>query len=389
MNFSDYMTLDNFKEIYKAKNAEGPIDNQWREVYHNAIRDNFNNFIIQFLKDYNEKIGLPKINFGEGHNTNFQTEWNILVDKKYKDTDYFFDIPQMFAKTVTKDLYKGKDILTEEEIKEAYDNLIKTVNSGTFDEYYLSDYHACFECGQELKTSFNKWQPEFFLLEVELFKKEGGGMGFNRTVSNPEPCIDQKTIELKINFPTGELLMADWIRIPEFTKTVSTKDFSINNSAGCVKSTKQHLEKFNVITVHLGNCSPTIMFDKESNSFIFGRLEEDDESLKDKKSKYKNVGYICTDLWNATIIDKADLIRILSDKLGDDSENVVNEYIKKELNSYGTKVIQVEPGDYILKFNPNYSNFKKYTKDEKFPTDVKPFFTLKKAALAPAKKLKR
>lgn len=264
----------------------------------------------------------------------------------------------------------------DDAIFEAYKKFTHEITQGNFDFFDLSQDDNCSICGQKMKVEFKHWHPTSISYDEKT-----------RDFLQSKPCLDNNIVELDIEFKTGELLVADWFRIDEFTNTVSyNKDYadvSINYTKGREKSTRQSVEKFNYITIHVGNSCPSIL--KNGNNFIFGHYN--DEIKSKKKTDYQEHGTVCTDLWNVTIIEKQQLINIISQKVGTEkAEEIVEDYL--ENNQYNYKSFNIEPGNYKLRFHPDYKSFAKKDDDDCTPTNIQPFFTLKKFALETQKKLK-
>ena len=266
--------------------------------------------------------------------------------------------------------------MTPEIIKEKYEKLADKVTNGNFERWDLSEDNCeCHECGQRLRCIAKNWQIAFAVLNT---RNDVFGL------YKPESCIDKNVIELPIIFKTGELLMADWFRIPEFTKAVEfNKDNSqsINNGAGRIASTKNNLE-LGFISVVLGNCSPEVF--QHDNNLVFGHI---DDNVPKVANKFKSKGSICTDLWATTIIEKDQLISIVQTegKLGlEESSKKVNDYLKEN----DIQTVQVTPGDYILKFHSNYNNFSKMIENEDLPENMKAYFMITPSLPTKIKKMK-
>jgi hypothetical protein len=96
-----------------------------------------------------------------------------------------------------------------------------------------------------------------------------------------------------------------------------------------------------VISIHVANSCPGIYIDQQHNIAIgHNYLDGNDVSLP---SGVVQRSRVCTDLWNATIIDRQDLVAILA-KHVDNPEQVVDEYLKSNV----VDCIDVLPGSYTL-----------------------------------------
>ena len=83
MNFKDYFSLEQFEELFHFNNtSDTNVDKAWRKKYQDLNDKNFNDPLMKFLTDYRDTQGLKKINFSEGHSTNFGYAWNNFVENK-------------------------------------------------------------------------------------------------------------------------------------------------------------------------------------------------------------------------------------------------------------------------------------------------------------------
>lgn len=366
MNFSNYFKLDDYIQLCSLWNDDSDKADMYGESKTmSLVEKTFYKSLIEFITDYKKDNFLSKIANGEGHEIYWQEEWNsMLEDKKFEKSI----ISNQFLNVL---IYKMPDKeASKEEIEDSYNKLIESVNKGNFGKHLMSeDNCSCRECGQKMRLIFNNWNPKF-----QVLKKIEDNKIF---MGNPDSCIPEEVICLDVEFPTGELLMADWFRIPGFTEEVEYKGAdkylqtrSISHASGRILATKEKLENSNFISVTLGNSSPTIF--KSGNNLAFGHTSENRE--KDI-GDYKNVGYVCTDLWAVSIIDKKVLIDIITKTTNNikKATKLVNYYIKKE----SVNVVKVEPGAYQLNFHGSYEKFNRLSKDDSYPQSIRKLFTLK------------
>ncbi len=188
------------------------------------------------------------------------------------------------------------------------------------------------------------------------------------------PTSPKEIQEFTINFPTGKLFCADWFRNDANTLDKHIKDVK-NPELQKLKENFEYetehgdspLNEFfqvacaadkDVVTVFVGNSLPQIF--QNNNKLSFNSYNED-TSIDEG---YKDVGYVCTDLWRVTIADEQTLIEILQKK----HKKTVADEILAEWKKEAT-IVNVEPGRYKLTF----SHIKRQTNQEK-----NQFFTLEK-----------
>jgi hypothetical protein len=377
MSYEDFKDYIIFNDNSRKDDSCNWHNVKWRQEDQKKRDKTFWTPLNNFLKDLLVNKQLEKVIYGEGHNSFFSNAWNqLIVNGKFIDNN---ELDSTFYQAVNIIIENFKDEpLTEDFIKNKYEKFTQRFTQGNFANFELgSDVCKCHECGQSMLLNFKDWQPSY-----QVFKTMPDGTLNYKELVPPKNCLDKSITELKVNFPTGELLIADWFRIPEFTDTVEyngedkySQERSINYATGRVKSTTDYAEKFNFISVSVGNSSPRIF--KQKNTLVFGRGEYDEE--KDCEIVPKNFvekGYVCTDLWAVTIIDKQTLIDIVSKAKGEDATEIVEGYLQTE---YGGNTIKVKPGEYTFKFHGNYYEFDKYLNDDNAPKDVEKFLIVSKS----------
>lgn len=393
MNFNNHFTIENFKELYIFSNNNENIDNAWRNQYYQLIENNFQHQFVNFLKEIRDTTGLLKIAYAEGHNTYISKAWNQLIDKKNDEEDRNYKtISDAFYSVLSEGLYKPKDEpINNLFIQTKYDKFIETINKGNFNHYKLSeDSCLCHDCGQRIKIVIKDWVPSF-----GIFKENENGSLDYKTLVPPKSCIPDTIMEIKVNFPTGEIIVSDWIKIEEFTKSVEYNgadkhkdETDINFIKGRIFTTKYHAEKHNIVHVVVGQ-SPYVF--QNGNNLVVGLYTEEyrDYEELDALSDYKQAMRVSTQLRAVTMVDKQTLIDIVSTKSGENATSIVEQHLK---NNKECKVINVEPGDYTLKFHGKYYKFNEKVDDKSLPKEVETFFTLSnhklKNELRPKRKIK-
>jgi len=367
MQFKDYLSLEQFTKFYTFYNTDKTIDEAWRKEFGKIREDNFQAPFMEFMADKREN--LLKIANSEGHLTTAGILWNNFVDgiadKYNRSVSDIFD--KAFSYAVS-----SQDT-SPDAIEASYEKINTLFTKGTFTNYQMpDDIGKCQECAQHMKLSFDNWSPKFMVFA----KDEEGNMDY-RNYQTPESCLPDQAIELKINFPSGQLLVADFIRIPELIEATKNPErysdqYSLNSTLGCINTTKRYAQEFNFICVSLGNNSPHVYM-KDGNLTV-GHTSWNDAGERKKVKGYKEVAKVCTDFWGVTMIDKATLIDILKTSAGDRALDIVEQYMAQDI--YGHDSVRVEPGDYTLRFHGDYTQFK--GSDKKIETmfevckDIKP-----------------
>lgn len=354
INFKNYYTLEDYKKMIKIY-SENTINH---EVLSQAD-EIFNQKMIHFLKDLSKNGQMKLAANSETHDSyNLDYFRDLLSNKLNQDEEK--SLMYVFSSLINMEMFKTTKNL--DNLEENYEKLIEKINDGNFVHYELNDSCPCYGCGENIRLMIKNW----VLIPGSMKKNEQNKYVFKIL----ENCMEDKLYDVKVEFKTGQLLMADWFRIEEFTKAVEYAG-SINSMAGQIKST-EHAAKLGFVTVHVGNSSPTIY--QKGEEFLFGYQEENIHQ------EYEEKGYVCTDLWNVTIIDKSTLIEIIAQKVGEEkAQELVEDYVKEN----GIESIDVSPGTYIIEYNPK-RNINKYAKE--IPENIDTIFRMKKEA--PKKQLK-
>ena len=176
-----------------------------------------------------------------------------------------------------------------------------------------------------------------------------------------------KLYEVEVEFKTGNLLIMDWFRVEDdiFTNLVrKDKDFSINYTKGRVDQINYYAKEFNFVSVNVGNSCPKIF--KEDSDIIIGYSETEED-----------LGFVCTDLWNASVIDEAQLEEHLVS--GGLALKKAKSEIKKMKKEWTCNEIKVKAGKYKLYFCGNYDEFnKKFRKNHSLSDKYEPYLVIKK-----------
>lgn len=180
--------------------------------------------------------------------------------------------------------------------------------------------------------------------------------------------------ELVINVPTGKLFCSDWFRdsgnsLDKHIKDVTSTELQKikENFPYEVEHGSSPLNEYfqvacaadkDVVTIFVGNSSPKIF--QNNNKLSFNSYDE----YTSIDEGYKDVGYVCTDLWRVTIADEQTLTEILQNKHKKTvADEILAEWKKK------VTIVNVEPGRYKLTF----SHIKQQINQEK-----NQFFSLEK-----------
>lgn len=209
--------------------------------------------------------------------------------------------------------------------------------------------------------------------QIEAHRTIWGEGPFERRHVPLEAAVPIGDQAFRITFPSGRMLAADWFRIPEFTELAKRDEpkTCLSTDAGIVESTLHHL-RLGIVSIHVRNTSPSVYLC--DGSLAIGRERAYEEYVPgssddgpDETETPGKVASICTDLWNATLIDRETLTALLEAPCGgrEAAEAKVAAYLAK--NSDGTKAFQIAPGDYDVHFGPRTHAFAKTFRHPRLP----------------------
>jgi hypothetical protein len=398
MNFQDFYPIEQFSKAFDSW-----TDSSSKKDQEKVVSDFFTS-MTGFLELLKKETILPKFFNATGHSLAIANAWNRFADNDATENDFTI-LKEKFARKiiytsfnhVKLSLLALSDNPQEDKEKKRvlnhfYNELTHSVTEGNFSLKSLNITSTCSDCGQEMELSFSHWCPTFHVFE------ETNGMWNYEEPKND--CSEKAIIELTIHFSSGNVLATDWFRISGLnellleTRMVADENLpSINYAKGRQEQTQYYASK-NIVTVSTGNVSPCVF--QAKNSLIIGQLnesyldfdEENNENLMEtveielhdsisnsSNESYSNQGKIDTELWAVTLIEKENLIEILTPLYGKQAPKVVAEYIKDN----EVLEITIEPGQYVLSFMGNTQDFARtqktvYSEDEQ----IAPLFKLEK-----------
>lgn len=159
-------------------------------------------------------------------------------------------------------------------------------------------FHRCNDCGQILSLSV---------------------CGNKLHITGDTVCENNRYYTIDIDFPTGEVVCADWpdrfSEIPNFRK----HNFDVNRISGKRKCSEYYAQH-NMLHMFVGNTCPSVCFSYDTNRFMIGcDVTCDEDSGDDIENPlftgFTAIGGICTDLWWTSLIDKVFYDKLIADLL--------------------------------------------------------------------------
>lgn len=267
--------------------------------------------------------------------------WNAAARRQPPESAYFAEslrlqareLGSKFAMAIFRLRADDRQAGQPRDPVQVYEGLAQIIEKGNFHPYDCGELYS-FENGENYKLQVDGWRPQ-----VMTWSSQDK---FQPLATSAQPAqIEHVTVEV----PSGELWVADWIRIPELTDLSKIWDGTadINSSAGRVAVTIAYAAH-GLISVHVGNRSPHIL--RQGDRLVIGHEQEAAQAEGQWQPRA-----ICTDLRWATMIDRQVLVDVLSAVMSPaDAEAKVTAYAASTDPMCAFQRIQVAPGTYHLYF---------------------------------------
>jgi hypothetical protein len=189
-------------------------------------------------------------------------------------------------------------------VEVAYADLIGRANAGTLEWFEADSREECGTTGEQVYFELSNWAPRLGTVDASTGERDLRPL---RPI--PRPSV----IHQRIPVPSGELLIADWFRIPAFTEAVEDPakkacEYSINNEAGCARYTAW-CAKQGFMSVFVGDGSRSII--ERDGHLLIADIDEDGE-LGEPPVEGRFAGSVCNDLWWTSAIDRQVLTDIIA-----------------------------------------------------------------------------
>jgi len=196
------------------------------------------------------------------------------------------------------------------------------------------------------------------------------------------PKAGQETMEETVfELKTGNLLVADWFRIPTVTEQLRDDRYVPDSRKQRDDETRRLLQSFGVISLTT-LASPGLF--QAGNQILGGFFNEDEGEVP---SGYSHIGNVSTDRWSTTFVEYETLVALVAKDNPDSAKEIVDAYIEKHAGgTYGLHQITVEPGVYYLYHFGENEEYAARAKEDGLQLDagdVEPFFVFSKTRLLP------
>ncbi|KVP39727.1 hypothetical protein [Burkholderia ubonensis] len=380
-DLNQYLSLSDLDPFFKNAKSDDNITEAWRTQYFKDLKRIIHPPLVAFFKALNEEGRMAVIQNSDGYACRMWNTWNdaarLTPEMAQSEWDKALDeLARLFAHNLTfKIVYPYECVLKKEgadaaaafDKRVAFDQVVGKFTLGTYESWDFS-HETCWNTGLPLTLSFNEWMPQ------------GSHITSKGSVPIP-PLAPAKLQETVVEFKTGNLLFADWLRIPEFTKVVRETRISLESRKGRDDHARYLAEQFGVVSVCVDDSMPGVY--QDGNQVIVGKHYEDDGEIP---ARFTHVGSICTDLWAATFVEYERLIELVARTQPETAKQVVDAYLDEHLDdgTYGLHRMNVEPGTYYLYHFGDHEDFGELAKKSGIDFNsgrITPYFVLSKTRL--------
>lgn len=306
-SLKEFLTQDELLDFVTSLLEKNRDDTEQSKVFSKAID--------KFLTTNNLKK--PFLNH-KNYRTNLGFEWNSYIKGNLETSDMHRFFNNLFYKMVIRN-----QSINNGDIEKTYNQVIATFDSGNFNKYELPEMYD-FQTGKTFNLAFENWIPRLLQFVPGPDWKSGS------FILAPDIEV-QNYVEKEIEFKTGNLLVADWFRIQEFTELVD-KDknkFDVNSDEGRLQQSIHYLDNFNFISNASYYTSHVL---QKNDDYIFGYYDEYEHK---PPSGYTDKGSVSKALRAISIIEKEHL------------ENLVGaQAVEDLLHNEITFQIKINPGTY-------------------------------------------
>lgn len=317
------------------------LDEPGREPFARAM-DNLAKPALRRLLDARREAGLLRpVPNSEGHASLLMEAWDRMVAGDRPD-----GYPDLWWERVLEALSEGALIRPaiaaqmgaekpgadrDSVLRGEYARMAARLDAGMVSHFDV-EAQQCTVTGERYRVAFDGWNPTF------LQRRPDG------TMEPMKPFETTPVREFEVEFETGELLAQDWFDIPEFTRAADGERFGEVGTRIGREGMSERYASMGFVSVHVGNTSPRAYL--RDGALVFGHEDPDGPGAG-------SLGYVCTDYWGVTLIDRARLVAIVSGQLATEGEEVgadaaAEAIVEAYLASHDVLRLYVEPGRHWL-----------------------------------------
>lgn len=370
IDFRDYLSIDSFEETYELWNRAWRVEPDDREDALGAFIVSLDKALTEpikrFLTAKSDAGELRRPENGKGLRPLLAVYYCSVIDDPREAWPAAWDsLCHWFRRAVMDRILMMNP--NSPTLDESYKATCDMFTNGSFVRI-INEFEECRATGRRVRLDF---EPGWKAVITEILEDGTMIKAFDAELLSVQsmPFVVER----------GQVLCNDWFRIPGFTEHFRNDEegsirFNVNTIPGTINTTLHHMER-GAVHVYVGNSSPSA-YETEDGSIVFGYAseEEKDGTLREGETP-ESLGFVCTDLWWVTMIERHKLEEILRPVHGDDTERLIEEH--------GTDlVIDLEPGTYDVRFHGAPKLFMEEFDPDAFGVKLgmidEPYFVIKK-----------
>lgn len=386
-NIETHLPLSALQPFIDNVTGRDEVTFEWRTRYFADLKQIVEPALVEFFKELKAEGRLNVIPNSQGYSCRLWDAWNNAAKIQLDAA------PAELTKTLTKLAEKFASPLVFS-ITYPYSRALKEQQVDSIPDYdHQSDYEKeirAFNLSKGYAFHFSHEScvrtDMALILELDDWVATGKCI-IGQDVVDVPPAPGESVQETVITLKTGNLLVADWFRLDEFTKSVEpAKRFSLNSLSGRDAKTKFLAEHSAVISVCVDNTCPAVL--QADNQVVVGYYDTDTEDgVVTHPEGYRYIGNVCTDLWAATFVEYETLVEIVARTQPLRAKEMVDAYIEEHQGgSYGLHRMTVQPGEYFIYHFGEIEEFADRAKAAgiELPDEaITPYFIFSKTRLMP------
>lgn len=351
-----------------AYDAAVRADRRTNQILEQHIQDEFGPACLRWLEHLRSESRLNRIGGIEGRDIRFVDCWNAFVGDNADEFQIAFLMGYLhralrravmmadktrFSRRRESGYVPGSGrIATEAEIEAGYRILLNGIENGNTDyfNFCIDDLYDSMN-GDRAKVEFVDWNASLWIKDMETFEYQ--------TAQSVAP-IEMQSIEIDV--PSGDLLLSDWIRIPEFKQAtdlaavdgLDQRKLDMCCDQGAINRAKAHAELHGFAHVQTTNTYVGVHQGPDGRLMIAERWDDRDEDEATAEGM-EDVGDFSCDLWWVTIIDKKILQELIGKGGAKDPNATLYAYLTSDdCDAQNTVRLKVTPGRYRVHFGPRF-----------------------------------
>lgn len=383
-DLTTYLPLPDLQPFFDSARGGDNITEAWRTKYFGDLARIVHPALTKFFAALKAEGRMQPIKHSEGYSCRLWNTWNDVArlaldtaapDNSAKKLDRLAD---MFAhKLIFSIVYPYELVLRDRNAEAAaafdkagpYTEITSKFSKGDIPSWDFT-HETCQRTGLPLIISFADWVAQGSYID---------GGKIEAIPPAPAEHLQETVLQLK----SGNLLVADWFRIDEFTKAVKGEKFlSLASRKSRDEKVRYLAETFGIISVGVDNTCPSVFL--SDNQVLVGSFNDEDDDVPEA---YTHVGKVCTDRWAATFVEYETLVELVARTSPDSAKEIVDAYIEEHKGGvYGLHQFKVEPGTYYLYHFGEHEEFAERAKQagiELNEGNIEPFFLFTRNRLLP------